>query len=106
MDPLLLDDPALVEEIKKLDLPSESSDDERFNKRRTLVEWAEDEGIALSPPDDSEALSPYAPSAPAPAPVLSAPTMSPRTFLALMLVGAAAAAAVFHDRVALILATL
>jgi hypothetical protein len=107
MDPLLMDDPALVAEIQKLDLPDTSPDDERFNMRRTLVEWAEEEGLVLSPPDDSIGVSPYAPAMPAAVPV-PAPhgAMTGVTFVALMCVGAGTAALVFYDRVARILATL
>jgi hypothetical protein len=110
MDPLLMDDPALVAAIQKLDLPADSPDDDRFNQRRTLVEWATEEGIVLSPPDDSGDASPFAPLPPPlptkngqderiEPPVPAERPMNPSTFLTLMFAGAAGAALVFHDRV-------
>ena len=89
------DDPAFVAALEKLDLPSYNPEPGEFGHRRTLVEWATEEGLILDPPDD-----PFVPLAPSGGPRV----VHAFAFAGLVFVGAGAA--LFHDQVLRILATL
>jgi hypothetical protein len=93
----LFDDPAFVAALDKLDFLPDAPQPGEFGYRRTLAEWAEEEGLLLSPPDDSAPELPRA---------SKRRTLNALTFVGLMFVGAGAALFVFQDRVALILAML
>ena len=86
----LFDDPAFAAALQQLDLPPYNPGPGEFGHLRTLEEWAEDEGLILSPPDTSFG---------APALIGARRASNVATYLALMFVGAGAAAVVFHDRV-------
>jgi hypothetical protein len=82
----LWDDPSFVSELEKLDLRPVWH--LRNDMHPTLEEWAKAEGLELPPPG------------------LAQRALTPLTFVMLTLVGAGAAAVVFHDRVTRILSTL
>ncbi len=94
----LIDEPTFSAELAKLDLGPDRTDAAEAARRRTLVEWANEEGIELSPPDDSYLELPP--------PETRQAAMTAVMFVGLMAVGAGAAAALFHDQVLRILATL
>lgn len=100
VETFLIDDPGFRSEIEKLDLKPDRREEQVMQQRRTLVEWAVDEGIVLSPPDDS---IPEYVSRPQSAPLVVR-MMSAIAFLALMVAGAGAAAFVFQERVVSIFA--
>ena len=89
--------------LAKLDLPPDADvrDSNGFARRRTLAEWAEQEGLELSPPDMSAALE-----APRSRRHHSHDGMTVATFITLVVAGAGAAAVVFHQPLLRILATL
>jgi hypothetical protein len=93
----LFDDPAFVAALEQLDLPAQNPDPGEFGHRRTLVEWATEEGLILDPPDD--VFVPVAASG-------GLRALSAFAFVALMFVGAAAAAVVFHAPLSRILSAL
>ncbi len=84
----LFDDPAFVAALEKLDLPPYNPEPGEFGHRRTLSEWAAEEGLILDPPED-----PFT----AHQPVGPGRLVAALTFASLVLVGAAGAAAVFRD---------
>ncbi len=94
----LIDEPSFARELAKLDLGPDKVDAAAAARRRTLAEWAEDEGLVLSPPDDSHLELPP--------PATRAAAMTAVTFLGLFAAGAGAAAVVFHEPLMRILATL
>ncbi|MCC7417855.1 MAG: hypothetical protein IT176_12020 [Acidobacteria bacterium] len=87
----LCDDPAFTAALAELEIGEPEAGGEEAGPRRTLAEWAEAEGIALSPPDDS--IDEVTPAEARP------PAMSAVAFLGLMGVGAAAAVMLFHAEV-------
>jgi hypothetical protein len=93
----LFDDPDFVAALDKLDFLPDAPKPGEFGYRRTLAEWAAEEGLLLSPPDDS---SPELQEAP------RLRALNVLTLVGLLFVGAGAAALVFQERVAIILAML
>ena len=92
----LFDQPDFKTELAKLDLGPDPADAATAARRRTLAEWADEEGLELTPPDDSiqDVQPPTRDDA-----------MHVVAFVALMFIGAAAAAVVFHEQVSRILST-
>jgi hypothetical protein len=78
----LLDDPFFVAELEKLDLPPI---DDRLLKKESEPYWVTD----VAPPSRDEDAAPI--------------RIGAGVFVALMCIGAGAAAAIFHDRLALLL---
>jgi hypothetical protein len=93
----LFDDPAFVTALDKLDFLPDAPKPGEFGYRRTLTEWAAEEGLLLLPPDDS---SPELEGEP------RQRALDVLTLVGLIFVGAGAAAFVFQERVALIFAML
>lgn len=98
----LLDDPVFLAELDKLDegLDLDTKYEEHFEHRPTLDEWAAEAGIVLSPPDHTRARR-----APRATWRMTWQVMNAVAFLALVFVGAGAAAVLFHDRVLRLLTT-
>ena len=93
-----LDDPDFLTELDKLE-PGRSAEAERDSVayyRPTLEEWARDQGITLSPPDESIDI-------PTQAAVVGRWVVAAVTIVG-TLTGAAMAAVVFHEQVQQILA--
>ena len=87
-------------ELAKLDLGPDPTDEATTSaRRRTLAEWAQEEGLELSPLDQSVELESHA------ARPTSARAINIVAFVGLMLVGAAAAAAVFSEQLLRILSS-